>query len=160
MNRKIIMLFLAISLLFTGCSNNCISANEWLLCQDSVCADLKQASLSCSDIVTLYISGAIAHEDFINEVLLIKNQIQLSQMLFLKSQQNIEPGSHSFVSKCGQEGLTAAYEETLTFLSLISEEKSRENILYHYLKWEDAFIAQISTYLTAKNILQEAAAHE
>ena len=68
MKRKILLCAFSVSLLFFGCSSKSISGNDWLLEQSISYSDLEQASLSISDLFSLYFVGAVDKKDILNEL--------------------------------------------------------------------------------------------
>lgn len=155
MRRKLSALFLCL-LLLCSCSAKGIPANQWLLEQETASDDLQQASISISDLFSLFLVGSIGKNDFETEIDLLTASLQLSQLQYQDTQKDIAPGSHSYSSKCGQEALDNAYTITLDFLSVSKTQLDNPNVLaHHYLEWQDSFLTQIATYLTAKTFIEE-----
>lgn len=154
MKTKLAAVILSIFILLTGCTSQGIPANDWILDQDTTCSDLEQASKSISELFSLYFIGAIESSDFRNELDLLIIQLRLSQSQYTESKTNIQPATHSYASKSGQEALDSAYSITLEFLrDSINTEPS--NLIYPYLEWRDSFLSCIATYLTAKSLIIE-----
>lgn len=155
MKRKLSALFLCL-LLLCSCSAKGIPANQWLLEQDTASDDLQQASISISDLFSLFLVGSIGKSDFETEIDLLIASLQLSQLKYQDTQKDIEPGSHSYSSKCGQEALDNAYAITLDFLSVSKTVLDDPSVLaHHYLEWRDSFLTQIAAYLTAITFIEE-----
>lgn len=155
MRRKLSALFLCL-LLLCSCSAKGMPANQWLLEQDTVSDDLQQASISISDLFSLFLVGSIGKSDFETEIDLLIASLQLSQLKYQDTQKGIEPGSHSYSSKCGQEALDNAYAITLDFLSVSKTVLDDPSVLaHHYLEWRDSFLTQIAAYLTAITFIEE-----
>lgn len=155
MRRKLSALFLCL-LLLCSCSARGTPANQWLLEQETASNDLQQASISISDLFSLFLIGSIGKSDFETEIDLLIAGLQLSQLQYQDTQKDIEPGSHSYSSKCGQEALDNAYAITLDFLSASKSELDDPSVLAHrYLEWRDSFLTQVAAYLTAKTFIEE-----
>lgn len=156
MKNKIFAVILVLSFLLSGCASQKIPANDWLLEQHAARSDLEQASISISDLFSLYLIGSIEWPDFENELNLLVMQLQLSQAQYNETKKEIEPASHSYASKCGQEALDDAYKLTLDFLiDTVKEADTVQGITYRYLAWRDSFISEIATYLTAACLIEE-----
>lgn len=157
MRHRFIACILLMLLFFSGCTARGKPANDWLLEQNVACSDLEQASISISDLFSLYFIGAIEPSDFGNELNLLITQLKISQAQYLETQQEIEPASHSYASKCGQEALDSAYDITLEFIGDTNsgELEDKEALAYRYLEWRDSFITEIATYITAKSFIEE-----
>lgn len=156
MKFRILAIALSALLLLSGCTQQGMPANEWILEQHNVCFDLEQSSKSISDLFSLYLIEAIDPSDFKNELKLLIFQLQISQAEYMKSKDNIQPATHSYASKSGQEALDNAYNTTLDFLeTTLDSECVPNDLIYPYLEWRDSFITYIATYLTAKSFIIE-----
>ena len=158
MKRKILLCAFSVSLLFFGCSSKSISGNDWLLEQSISYSDLEQASLSISDLFSLYFVGAVDKKDILNELELLTAQISFSQEQYLEGIEAISPSSHSYASKSGEEALTTSYEITLDFLDnaeLLLKAGEQQQLMYEYLEWRELLITQIATYCTAIDLVSE-----
>ena len=151
---KLAAVVLSLLGLLTGCADQRLPANDWILKQNATCSDLEQASKSISELFSLYFIGAVEPSDFENELDLLIIQLQLSQTQYTESKANIQPATHSYASKSGQESLDSAYSITLNFLK-DSANTEQSDLIYPYLEWRDSFISYIATYLTVKSLIIE-----
>lgn len=154
MKIKLMAVVLSILVILTGCVSQGLPANEWIVEQDTTCSDLEQASKSISELFSLYIIGAVEPSDFENELDLLIIQLQLSQAQYTESKSNIQPATHSYASKSGQEALDNAYLITLGLLK-DSVNSKPSDLIYPYLEWRDSFLSCIATYFTAKSLIIE-----
>lgn len=158
MKRRFLLYLLACSFLFSGCSSHELSGNDWFLEQTSFYSDLEQASLSISDLFSLYFVGAVGTDDFSSELNLLFKQLSLSQEQYLNGKKKISPATHSYASKCGEEALTTAYKATLDLLSTSREllqTTEQEKLISEYLEWREILITQIATYCTSQKLISE-----
>jgi len=163
MKRKLLCFALLLLIVVNsfGCGNEkTITGNEWLIIQEQCLEDLKSYADGMDEVYTLYFIEAISKEDFANELVLLNQQYKILKAFYekLKTENPLEPGSHSFVSKKG----TEAIENLYTCFGEILKNSVDENgqplpqsrLAYRYLAYRQNIIGYISEFTMAITIIK------
>lgn len=156
--KKLLTLMLAISLMFIfpSCRNEeTITGNEWLLMQESCFDDLEAFANGMDEVYTLYIIESITATDFLAELKLLNQQYKLLVAYYeeLKTNNPIEPESHSFLSKKGTESMENIYSCIGEILNASLDPNGnplpQNQLAYRYLAFRQTLSEHISGYMTA-----------
>lgn len=158
MNKKIIAItltILSIITLLTGCGSDWITGNEWLLKQEDCFDDLEAFADGMDEVYTLYFIESISTEDFATELQLLSQQHKVLSAFYeqMKTENPIEPETHSFLSKKGTEAIENIYTCLGDIISSSVDENGtplpQDQLAYQYLAFRQTLTGYIIEYITA-----------
>lgn len=146
---------------FVGCTKE-ITGNEFLLKTQTYVNDLHDFADGMDQVYTLYFTGKISDDDFINEVSELKDiyNYMVNKYDKFKEDNPIKAASHSYVSKRGINALDKianAYKKVLDE-SVTDDNKvlDKENLSYDYMLCGEDVTASYAEYQTAIAWLKDA----
>jgi hypothetical protein len=165
MKSKIVLVMtficLITSFVLVGCNSE-ITGNEWLKMQDDFVDDLESFTSDMDEVYSLYFSGKISDDDFVEEVSTLYNlyDVMMLKREDFKAQHPIKPESHTYLSKRG----TSALDNIPVTLKKILDcsiqsdgtPLDNKNLSYKYLKYKDDIIGYFMDYKTALEWLTDA----
>lgn len=143
-----------------------VTENEWLIHRKEDISNLEVLAENVEDVYTLYISGGMSAEQFVNERLLLVAQFNVCNKLYedAKKDDKVIPGSASWISGEGVKSLENTFQY---FGDLLNESVdgtgsplSPEEMSYLYLSCKEKLTDSISAFTVACSWIEEAKAEE
>ena len=152
--KPVVILMLVSILLITGCANEALTGNEWLLAQEDFYEDLHQICLEIDDVFSLYLIGSMGTKDFQNELVFLNIETTACQKQYEQQNAKIKPGSHSFASKIGMEALDHALSSIQSFLNICGKNiDDTEELARSYIEFKDNILTDVAAYVTARDLI-------
>ena len=131
-----------------------ISGMEWLKQQEKYITDLKSYSENMDNIFTLYITGGISQEDFLNHLSVLNDELTILKADYQKAKEEhpVRTGSHTHSTKSGCEAVEKCYDTLSNLIEVASSKENYSNtdiLSYKYIVFRQEITDQLSIYTTS-----------
>ena len=162
MRKKVVLIILFIAILISlffvwrkiKAYNNQVIGNDILAMQDTYIENMQTYATSMDDIVTLYVSGSMSQEDFLDNVDVLEAELTILYKEYTddmqKANEKMKIGSSTYESQRGCEAVDTCFHTFQDVIDMLYDSYGDPVALsYKYIAYQQTFIEHMAEYSAA-----------